>query len=538
MYINIHFSSIGEKFNNMLPHSNTDPCNSLRFNVNSSFFINPVSPDEISSILGKLKSTKSNLNVLPVCLIRQVKDSLSIPLARIINSSFENGIFPEIYKTATITPIHKDGPKNDVQNYRPISILPNFGKVIEKCMASRLFNYLSKKNIISPEQFGFQPRKNTTDAISKLVEKIYTSFNRKEFAVGIFLDFKSAFDSVSHSILISKLNRYGIRGMASSWFANYLINRKQRVRIENSFSELKTVSFGLPQGSSLSPILFLLYVNDLCTVSSKFSNFLFADDATFFLSDQNLGTLLNFINIELTKLANWTISNRLTINTRKTVAMIFSNRPYNASDAEISINSVRLNIVREHKFLGLMLDDRLHFKAHIKMVSAKISKNIGIFYRTRNFLNSSAKSELYYCFVYPYFLYANLIWGGAYPSLLDPLVKLQKRIIRIITDQAFLAHTSPLFRSTGILKFQDIHKFILGTTGFNSANIRHSLPSHQVNTRNRHRINPPFQRLTICQQSAAYSVPTFWNSLPPTIKIIDKFNLFKKNLKIHLMSDY
>ena len=185
-----------------------------------------------------------------------------------------------------------------------------------------------------------------------------------------------------------------------------------------------------------------------------------------------------------------------------------------------------------------MLDDRLHFKAHIKMVSSKISKNIGIFYRTRNFLSVNARTDLYYCFVYPYFLYANLIWGGCYPSLLEPLVRLQKRIIRIITGQNFLAHSSPLFRSTNILKIHDIHKFILGTAGFNSDNIRHALPSHHVNTRNRYRINPPFQRLTICQQSASYSIPYFWNSLPPTIKSIDKINLFKKNLKLHLISNY
>ena len=196
---------------------------------------------------------------------------------------------------------------------------------------------------------------STNSAIIKFLEGIYRSFNDKMHTISIFLDFKNAFDTVNHEILLSKLNKYGIRGRVNDWFRNYLLNRKQRVRIRNSFSECRNIRIGLPQGSALSPILFLIYINDLPSVSNKLSSILFADDATLSLSDKNFGNLVENLNSELGKIDVWTKCNRLTVNYEKTVGIIFSKRPYNL-DSNIMMNGRNISTNFEHKYLGVVID--------------------------------------------------------------------------------------------------------------------------------------------------------------------------------------
>ena len=242
---NNHFSNIGQKLDEMLPEVDINPCNFIKKNIISSFYLRPVIPEEVNAILSNLKLNKCSKNIIPVSIMKKVSSILSVPLAHLINKSFRSGIFPEIFKTATITPIHKKGPQNEIQNYRPISILPTYSKIIEKCMSSRLVNYLEKCDILCSNQFGFRSGLSTNDAIAKFVEDIYDSFNNKKHTISIFLDFKNAFDTVNHKILLDKLYRYGIRGVANEWFKNYLSNMKQRVRIRNSFSECMNVWIGL-----------------------------------------------------------------------------------------------------------------------------------------------------------------------------------------------------------------------------------------------------------------------------------------------------
>ena len=250
-------------------------------------------------------------------------------------------------------------------------------------MAARLVTFLNKHDIISSEQFGFQKGKNTTQAIQNFLTKIYEGLNEKKFAVGVFLDFRSAFDTVNHEILVDKLERYGIRGLAKSWFISYLSNRKQRVRVNGVFSPFNSINMGVPQGSVLGPILFNLYINDLPKVSNRLNTTLFADDSTLTLSHKNFDSLISNLNQELSIVYKWTISNRLSINLEKTVAMIYTNRNFDSSSNSIQMNNSAISLVTEHKFLGIVIDPNLKFNKHITAISNKISKSIGIFYKTR-----------------------------------------------------------------------------------------------------------------------------------------------------------
>ena len=536
---NDHFSSVGARLDAALPTSNSDHSQFMGPCLSQTFFLNPVTPEEISETILKLKRSKTDINTLPVSLLVSLRYSLCKPISQLVNLSFSSGTFPDPLKYANVIPIHKSGPFDDVRKYRPISILPIYSKIFEKCMATRLVSFLNKYNVISPNQFGFQKGKNTTQAILNFLTKIYESFNEKMHTVGVFLDFRNAFDTVNHGILVDKLEHYGIRGIAKSWFISYLSNRKQRVRVNSAFSPFNSVNMGVPQGSVLGPILFNLYINDLPKVSKKLNTTLFADDSTLTFSHQNYLSLISILNQELENIYKWTISNRLSINLDKTVAMIFTNRNFDPSLSPIRINNSLISQVFEHKFLGIVIDPKLKFNKHIMTISSKISKSIGIFYKTRSQLSEQLLTMLYYSLIYPYLLYANAVWGGTFPTLLEPLVLLQKRIIRLITNEEYLAHTNPLFLKTNILKISEIHTFVLAQRGYNAYPVSNPpSPIHTYSTRNRNNPRAQFQRLTICQHSLEYSLPVVWNSLPNNIKCIERFNSFKKYLKEFLISKY
>jgi hypothetical protein len=226
------------------------------------------------------------------------------------------------------------------------------------------------------------------------------------------------------------------------------------------------LNIGVPQGSVLGPILFLVYVNDLVNVSKLFSCVLFADDTTLSLSQDDYASLALSVNSELKKIEVWTQANRLSLNVRKTFYMVFSNRDYDCANHPIFFNSQLVNRYTEGKFLGLIMDSRLNFTKHINIISGKISKYIGILYRIRNFVPYNLLINLYYSLVQPYLLYCNLIWGGTYGTHLLPLEILQKKIIRIINGESYLAHTASLFHRANILKLADLHKFVLAVHMF------------------------------------------------------------------------
>ena len=535
---NEYFASVGKNLDESLPRSNSNFQDFLPNSLPHSFFLTPVSPEEISVVILKMKRKKSDLNSLPVNLLVKCRNLLSTPLAKLINMSFSSGIFPDSLKRANIVPIHKSGSRTDIRKYRPISILPMYSKIFEKCMYTRLVSYLKNYDLISPFQFGFQAGKNTSDAALNFLSKIYESLNNNLHSIGIFLDFKNAFDTVNYNILLKKLSLYGIRGVANDWFRSYLSNRQQRVKLNNTYSDFKSTNVGVPQGSTLGPLLFLVYVNDIHKASKLFDFTLFADDTSLTISNKCFSDMINTVNSELQKVFNWTLCNRLTLNLEKTVFMIFGFKNYDIFNNPILLNNVQLEIVEELKFLGIVLDPKLKFDKHIGMISKKLSKSVGIFYKVRYLVPENLMLILYYSLVYPYLLYAISIWGGTYPTHLQPLIIIQKRVIRLITNQNFLAHSSPLFLKTKVLKLPDIYKLILAQIAFSSDVINNFRSNHTHNTRNRNALQPAFQRLSVCQNSLNYNLPLIWNELPLEVKSEEKYSRFKMEVKRFFLSKY
>ena len=534
---NTHFANTATYLRSNMPISQIDPI-SLIPNSSHNFFLNPVSPTECCKIVQTLNNTKSSLDDLSIKLFKLNFTSIVFVLCKLINRCFAKGEFPECLKSATIVPIFKKGDPHSIQNYRPISTLPYIAKIFEKCLYSRLLNYFTNHQLISNHQFGFLPGKSTTDALSSFMEFQYKALNSKAFSLNIFIDLAKAFDTIDHSILLSKLQRYGIRGLPLKLIQSYIRNRKYKVKLGNSYSTETISNIGTAQGSVLASLFFIIYINDLPLYLKNSFPILYADDTTLCFKNTSLDAALSSCNSELEKFYNWCTANKLTINLDKTCFMLITNK--NAPDLTqvLKINSTYLKRVDAHKFLGVIIDSRLTFNPHISEISNKISKSIGIMYKLSQYLPSQTILNLYYALVHSYLMYCNTIWGGTYATHLKPLVTLQKKCLRIIHKTTYRAHTMPLFIESKILKIEDIHTYSLLTFIYKNLDLfSPNIPSHTYQTRNRSLV-PTYQRLSICQRSVYFSAVKLWSELPQQLKNTENYDQFKKRIKTHILESY
>ena len=359
------------------------------------------------SLLNEIKllnaSTASGLDEVSPKVVKAIANYIVKPLTHIFNLSFLSGIIPNALKIARVTPVYKANSKENFANYRPISVLPCFSKILEKLMYKRAITFLNKNNILSNNQYGFRAGHSTQQVVIELVDRISQAIERNEYTVGLFLDLSKAFDTVNHHILLGKLEHYGFRGVALEWFKNYLTNRKQMVNYKSVNSDTLVVSCGVPQGSVLGPLLFLIYVNGISQTSSLLSFLLFADDTNLFFSHKDIKILGKTVNQELCKVANWLACNKFSLNVKKTHFMIFKakNKKMNL-ELNIKIGNEIIERVHNTNFLDLIIDDDLSWKHHIIKVTSKISKLCGIMVRARHNLPIRTLRTVYNALVYPY----------------------------------------------------------------------------------------------------------------------------------------
>ena len=381
--INDFFINIGPTLADKIPKQSKIPESYLGSRIENSILLAPVTLTEIDDIFKILRRCAPGYDKLTTDIISLSLPCIKNPLLHIMNQSLLQGVFPNELKVANVTPLYKADDPMKFKNYRPVSLLSILSKIFEKAMYNRLTDFLETHKLLMEKQFGFRKNHSTYMALMLLVDNLIKSLDNGEYVLGVFLDFSKAFDTVDHAILQSKLYHYGIRGPALTWFQSYLSGRQQFVTYNGVQSSMKVVKCGVPQGSILGPILFLVYINDLANICRNTLPFLFADDTNLFISGSNLPQIEEMLNQELQEILLWLKVNKLSLNIKRTHYMLFTNKRSTKPCISVDIDGHSIDAVEYTRFLGIYIDNKLNWKKHIAYISGKVSRGIGIILKAR-----------------------------------------------------------------------------------------------------------------------------------------------------------
>jgi len=551
------FTNVGRNLANKIPFSKSKYSDYLKNPNPSSLFFTPTDQMEIEKILRNMKPKNSsghdNLNGK---LIKSLYKCISYPFSIIMNKSLQSGIVPQATKIAKVIPIYKSKDCKLFQNHRPVSLLPVLSKVMEKVVHKRLYKFMVMHDLLYNSQYGFRNNHSTINAITELNANIVMGFDSRKYTLGTFLDLSKAFDTIDHKILVNKLEYYGVRGIALEWFRSYLENRKQYVLYNNVKSDIQEITYGVPQGSVLGPLLFIIYSNDIPHSLEKSKCILFADDTTVYISGQSRDVLYSDMKSDLDNLIEWFRANKLSLNIQKTDYVLF--RPTekmkmiddaDSDDYNLIFGNDKLEQKDEFKFLGITIDKRMNWSVHCKKLCSKLASSLYLFRNAKNVLPTHIMKTLYYSLFYSHLQYGALLWGSScYKEDLNRICKLQKKAIRLVNNSSFNAHTEPIFKKLSILNVNHVieleqakymYKFKnnLLPAKLNQFLIRGS-EIHQYSTRFNYepeRIKSNFSPLSSSFLSKA---PNLWKNVKTEYKEIKNLGAFTSKIKKDMISSY
>ena len=520
-------------------------------NFNNKFSFKNVTLAEIIKLGRSVKNKRSSgPDSIPTFISRIVVLTIPRVLQNLINSSLNKQNVHARLKEALLKPIYK---KNDIlqtDNYRPISLINSFSKILEKCVASQIIDYLNSNELYYTKQFGFRAGHSTQHALLHYLNNIEKQLRNNKKCASVFLDLSKAFDCCSHEIIYSKLRGLGIDDSVINWFKSYLTNRKQACRIDDKLSEWFPVDIGVPQGSILGPLLFTLYINDMPSYVEyeNLLSVLFADDTTFSITADNTQELETKGNQIMEKAYKWFLLNELNLNASKTRIICYNSEPIiKVNDTIISKISANNpdNSEKQHKFLGFHLNDQFNFDAHIDKVCNKLLKANFVLRKVKNQINAKQKTLIYNAIFKSNMEYGVGFWGQN-ENKTKKIVKLQKNALRYIYGASNKVHSKPLMRKYNILSFEDVVKI-------NQLSIAHSVVYKKapkailsdLQMQNRNLVRPlrnndlelkidRSNKKSLCK----FVIPDIWNKLEPEIQNIEKIHLFKNRIKTDFLEKY
>ena len=457
-HFNDFFTSIADSIRETIPPTNRNFTDFLHNRNIHSMFLAPSTPEEVIKVINSLSLSKSDgPNSIPARILKLLKHDISIPLSVLINRSFETGIFPCTLKVSKVIPVYKNkGSPLEVGNYRPISLLSNIEKIFEKLIYSRLIGFLNDSNQIYVRQFGFRKSHSTIHTLINIVARIRRRLDKGEFACGVFVDLQKAFDTVDHEILLSKLRHYGIRGRANQLLKSYLSDRQQFVFLSNISSSLKPVIHGVPQGSVLGPLLFLLYINDLHSSIKSSETYHFADDTHLLNFSKSIQSLCGKVNADLRILSSWLNANKISLNAKKTEFIVFRHRSKPLDFIPfLKLSGLRIYPSHSVKYLGVHLDEHLNWKPQISSIANKLKRANGALSKLRHYVPLKSLLNIYHAIFASHIRYGCQIWGLCDNTTTHRILTLQKTALRLITFSEPRSPSSPIFSELGILKFFD-----------------------------------------------------------------------------------
>lgn len=540
---NNYFSGIGASLLDGFESENDDFINYLPPETECLLRFNAVSSEDTRSVIFSIKNSAPGYDDIPILLFKDNINRLLTIITHICNLSICHGIFPQKLKIAKITCVYKSGDKKLFSNYRPISVLPAFSKIIEKIVANKLYDHLESNRLLTDMQFGFRRVLSTVDAVQHLTDTLYDCFDEGDVAVGAFIDLTKAFDTLDRNKLLIKLERYGVKGRELNWFKSYFNDRHQYVRYGNVESQLKPINVGTPQGSIVGPLTFIIFINDIVRCSNMVKFVLFADDTSVVCKAKTAREAVMTMNNELCNVNKWFHANCLTINEHKSSFIIFHRWKNKINDniPNLTINGGNIERVQYTKFLGVILDSNVTWAHHVTNLTRKLSKFIPILYKIRCNLDSKALKLVYNALIYPNLMYCNALWGSCSTIHLNSLIIFQKKIIRVISCKPDRFHTSPLFVELYLLNLSQINHFSCINRTFKSLQMGSTWTTlyaspYVTRSSNAPTLTLPAIMTAHSRQSVRWRGIKFFNELPELLRNIKNFDTFKKNVKLFLIT--
>jgi len=544
-----YFANVGKAQSENIGYSNTNSEHYMNdCHVNSSAFFIPTDYVEVCEIISNLKLSHSKgYDNLSSFELKKIKISIALPLTIIINRCLSEGVFPDVLKIAKVVPIHKAKSKAELSNYRPISILSCISRVLEKVIFKRLYKYIEDNSILIPFQFGFRSKHSTWSTVSKLIQDILIGFENKAITLAVFCDLSKAFDTLDHTILLNKLDKYGIRGITHDLFKSYLNNRSIYVVNDSHKSAIHPLpNYGVPQGSVLGPLLFNIYINDIGSSLNYSNKLLYADDTTLYIIGKNISDLTDKMNSDLQNISEWFKANKLSLNISKTNYIIFSQHHID-TNIPLQIDSKQISKVNSVKFLGLYLDHKLTWENHINHIGNKVTSGLYVLNALKNFLTSHNLTLIYNSIIHCHLTYGCILWGNSLNKYMQKLIISQKKAMRVISHAHYQTPSNPLFKMKHIMKLRDIYEYQLCQYMYK---VDHEmLPSplldlhtrrnqtHQYYTRHNKDFTISQYKCNLINRSFIVTGPKKWFKLSNELKYYS-YKQFCKKLKLKVFSSY